>query len=70
MHLTACLRALFHPRGGTMPTPRPLAPDEERVVLSPGWNGPTLETSANYQGRGLRAYLRAPEQRDKDGSAS
>lgn len=36
MSALASLRALFRPRGGTMPKPRPLAPDEERVTLSPG----------------------------------
>lgn len=56
MSLTALLRRVFRRRGGTMPEPLPLAPDEERVILSPGWNGPTMETSANYTGRGLNAY--------------
>jgi hypothetical protein len=46
---------------------RPLAPGEERVALSPGWNGPEMETSANYQGRGLHMYLRASERRDQEG---
>ncbi len=56
MSLTDRLRALLRRRGGGMPQPPPLAPDEERVILSPGWNGPTMETSANYTGRGLNAY--------------
>jgi hypothetical protein len=43
-----------------MPKSFPIGPDEERVILSPGWNWPTMETSSNYQGQGLRAYLRAP----------
>lgn len=43
-----------------MPAPPPLAPDEVRAILSPGWNGPIVETSANYTGRGLNAYRKPP----------
>jgi hypothetical protein len=56
MSVIARLRALIRPHGGNLPTPPPLAPDEARAVLSPGWNGPTLETSASYTGRGLNTY--------------
>lgn len=28
--------------------------------LPPGWNRPEMETSANYTGRGLNAYLKSP----------
>lgn len=60
MSLTARLCALLQRRGGAMPAPRALAPDEVRVTLSPGWNGPAVETSANYTGRGLNAYRKPP----------
>lgn len=63
-------RHLARRRGGTMPKPPPLALGEERVILSPGWNGPEMETSANYRGRGSRAYLRTPERRDQEGRTS
>lgn len=35
MSVTARLRALFHPRGGTMPKPPLLTPGEVRATLSP-----------------------------------
>lgn len=60
MSLTARLRTLFQRRDGTMPPPRALAPDEARATLSPGWNGPIVETSANFTGRGLNAYRKPP----------
>ncbi len=60
MSLIARLRRLFCRGGGTMPEPPPLRPDEVRVVLSPGWNGPTVETSANYTGRGLNVWRKPP----------
>ncbi|UOB09085.1 hypothetical protein MQE23_08470 [Streptomyces sp. HP-A2021] len=56
MSLAARLRRLFRRGGGSTPEPLPLRPGEERVTLSPGWNGPTMETSATYTGRGLNTY--------------
>ncbi|NUP15362.1 MAG: hypothetical protein HOZ81_04510 [Streptomyces sp.] len=37
MTLTDRMCRLLRRRGGTMPAPRPLADDEVRVILSPGW---------------------------------
>jgi hypothetical protein len=37
MRLVTRLRHLLRRRGGTMPTPPPLRPGEERAILSPGW---------------------------------
>jgi hypothetical protein len=56
MTLTACLRALLQRRGGSIAAPPSLGPDEAHAILSPGWNGPTMETSANFHGRGLNTY--------------
>jgi hypothetical protein len=53
------IRALLHRRGGAMPEYRPV-PGEERVVLSPGWNGSTVEHSGTYSGRGLTADRKPP----------
>lgn len=38
------LRRLFRHfrRGGSMPPPPPLKPDEQRVLLSPGWVSPEV----------------------------
>lgn len=57
---TIDLRTLQRLRGGTMPAPPPLAPDEVRVTLPGGWNGPIVETLANYTGRGPNAYRKPP----------
>lgn len=60
MKLTPRIRSLFRKRGGTMPRPRPLTDDEVRITLSPGFNGPVMETSDNYRGKGLSAFLKPP----------
>lgn len=59
MSLAARLRTLLRRGGGVIPKPPPLAPDEQRAVLSPGWNGPVMETSANYRRRDQPVWLRA-----------
>jgi hypothetical protein len=49
MSLRARIRSLLRRRGGTLPTPPPLGPDEVRAILSEG--GPVTEMSANFQPR-------------------
>ncbi|MEY9995874.1 hypothetical protein ABIE67_007906 [Streptomyces sp. V4I8] len=59
--ISVCVtRFLLRRSGGTMPSPPLLRPDELRAVLSLGWNGPTVETSANYTGRGLNVWRKPP----------
>ena len=60
MSLTAHFRALFRRRGGALPEPPPFAPDEVRALLSPGWNGPVVETSVNFPRRDRSPYLKPP----------
>ena len=57
---TVDLRTLQRLRGGTMPALPALAPDEVLVTLPPGWNGPIVETSTNFTGRGRDVWLKPP----------
>jgi hypothetical protein len=58
--MRARLRRLLHRKGGSLPKPPPIRPDEVRVTLSPGWNGPTMETSENFTGRGRNVWKKSP----------
>lgn len=62
MKMSARIRRPFRKRGGTTPKPRPLADDEVLITLSPGFYGPIMETSDNYRGKGLSAYLKPPSE--------